>query len=109
MGEHAPPRSLQQLRAEWRERLQSARDRAAAQVDDMGLADLRALRATIGEEMERVEERLPDPGPVEPGPMTRAAAEHVQDALQYTRCSAEQLVAHELRAGLRPRRGGTGD
>ena len=100
MSEHAPPRSLQQLRAEWRERMRAARDRAAAQVDDMGLADLRALRATIEEEMERVEERLPDPGPVETkGPMTaEQQAEHVQAALQYHALQVrKQLVTHELR------------
>lgn len=100
MSEHGPPQSLRQLRAEWRERLQSARDRAAAQVDEMGLADLRALRATIEEEMERVEARLPDPGPVETkGPITaEQQAEHVQAALQYHALQVrKQLVTHELR------------
>ncbi|WP_263784315.1 hypothetical protein [Salinibacter grassmerensis] len=100
MGTHGPPRSLRQLRAEWRERLRTARDRAIAQVDDMGLADLRALRATIEEEMERVEKRLPDPGPVETkGPMTaEQQAQHVQAALQYHASQVrKQIVAHELR------------
>ncbi len=100
MGEHASPRSLQQLRAEWRERLRQARDRAAAQVDEIGLADLRALRATIKEEIKRVEKQLPDPGPVETkGPMTvEQQAQHVQAALQYNALQVrKQLVAHELR------------
>lgn len=100
MNENTPPQSLHQLRAEWRERLRSARDRAAAQVDDMGLADLRALRATIREEMGRLEDRLPDPGPVETkGPMTaEEQAQHVQDALQYNALQVrKQIVAHELR------------
>ncbi|GEM_PF-5795460 len=100
MTENAPPHSLQQLRAEWRERLCTARDRAAAQVDEMGLADLRALRATIEEEMDRVKERLPDPGPVETkGPMTaEQQAQHVQDALQYHALQVrKQIVTHELR------------
>jgi len=95
-----PPTSLHQLRAEWRDRLRSARDRAVAQIDEMGLADLRALRATIKEEMERLEERLPDPGPVETkGPMTaEEQARHVRDALQYNALQVrKQVVAHELR------------
>jgi hypothetical protein len=96
----APPNALHQLRAEWRDRLRAAADRATAQVDEMGLADLRALRATIAEEMERLEERLPDPGPVETkGPMTaEEQAQHVQDALQYNALQVrKQLVTHELR------------
>lgn len=94
------PRSLQQLRAEWRERLRTACDRAIDQVDALGLADLRALRATIKEEMGRLEERLPDPGPVEAkGPMTaEEQAEHVQAALQYNALQVrKQVVQHELR------------
>lgn len=88
--------SLQQLRAEWRERLRSACDRAVAQVDDMGLADLRALRATIEEELDDLEERLPDPGPVEAkGPMTaEEQAAHVQTALQYNALQVRRRVVH---------------
>jgi hypothetical protein len=100
MSEDAPPRSLRQLRAEWRERLRRARDHAVAQADDLGLADLRALRATIEEERARVEKRLPDPGPVETkGPMTaEQQARHVQDALQYHTLEVrKQIVVHELR------------
>jgi hypothetical protein len=96
----SPPTSLHQLRAEWRDRLRAARDRAGAQVDGMSLADLRALRATIEEEMERLEERLPTPGPIETkGPMTaEAQAQHVQDALQYNALQVRrQVVTHELR------------
>lgn len=96
----APPTSLHQLRDEWRERLRTASDRAVAQVEEMGLADLRALRATIEEEMERLEKRLPDPGPVETkGPMTaEEQAQHVQDALQYNALQVrKQVVTHELR------------
>ncbi|WP_103026754.1 hypothetical protein [Salinibacter altiplanensis] len=100
MSKDIPPRSLRQLRAEWRERLRLARDRAVAQIDDLGLADLRALRATIEEEMERLEGRLPEPGPVETkGPMTaEQQARHVQEALRYHALQVrKQLVAHDLR------------
>jgi len=96
----APLASLHQLRGEWRERLRTASDRATAQVAEMGLADLRALRDTIEEEMERLKERLPDPGPVETkGPMTaEEQAQHVQDALQYNALQVRrQVVTHELR------------
>jgi len=95
-----PSRSLQQLRDEWRERLRAARDRAVEQIEDLGLADLRALRATIEEEMHRLTDRLPDPGPVEArGPMTaEEQAQHVQDALQYNALQVrKQVVQHELR------------
>jgi hypothetical protein len=96
----APSRSLQQLRDEWRERLRAACDRATEQVEDMGMADLRALRTTIEEEMEILTDRLPDPGPVETrGPMTaEEQAQHVQDALQYNALQVrKQVVQHELR------------
>lgn len=96
----ASSRPLQQLRAEWRERLRSACDRAVAQVDDMGLADLRALRATIDEELEDLSDRLPDPGPVEAkGPMTTdEQAAHVQTALRYNALQVRRhVVHHELR------------
>jgi hypothetical protein len=92
--------SLQQLRAEWRDRLRSACDRATAQVQELGLADLRALRETIDEEMGVLEDRLPDPGPLEArGPMTaEEQAEHVQAALQYNALQVRrQVVHHELR------------
>ncbi len=92
--------TLQQLRAEWRDRLRAACDRAAAQVQEMGLADLRALRETIDEEMASLEERLPNPGPVEArGPMTaEEQAEHVQAALRYNALQVRrQVVHHELR------------
>lgn len=64
------------------------------------MADLRALRATIEEEMERLAERLPAPGPVEArGPMTaEEQAQHVQAALQYNALQVRrQVVHHELR------------
>lgn len=96
----ASPSSLQQLRAEWRERLRAACDRAREQVADLGLADLRALRATIEEEMERLEADLPAPGPVQArGPMTaEEQAQHVQTALQYNALQVRrQVVQHELR------------
>lgn len=95
-----PPNALHQLRAEWHDRLRAARDRAAEQIEDLGIADLRALRATIEEEMDRLEDRLPDPGPVQvKGPMTaEEQAQHVQDALQYNALQVrKQLVDHELR------------
>jgi hypothetical protein len=95
-----PSHSLQQLRAEWRERLRAACDRATEQVSDMGIADLRALCATIEEEMDALEDRLPAPGPIEAqGPMTaEEQAQHVQDALQYNALQVRrQVVAHELR------------
>jgi len=100
MRDDAPPQSLSELRAEWRKRLRAARDRAAEQVDDLGPADLRALRATIDEELERLEDRLPTPGPVETkGPMTaEEQARHVQDALRYNALQVRRrLVDHELR------------
>jgi len=92
--------SLQQLRAEWRDRLRSACDRATAQVQDLGLADLRALRETLDEEMARLEERLPTPGPVQAkGPMTaEEQAEFVQAALRYNALQVRrQVVHHALR------------
>lgn len=92
--------SLQQLRAEWRARLRSACERAAEQVDTLGLADLRALRDTIDEEMTALEEHLPAPGPVAAkGPMTaEEQAEHVRTALRYNALQVRrQVVHHELR------------
>jgi len=92
--------SLQQLRSEWRERLRGACDQAAAQVRELGPADLRALRDTIDEELERLEEHLPAPGPVEAqGPMTaEEQAGYVQAALQYSALEVRrQVVQHELR------------
>ncbi|HKL88722.1 MAG TPA: hypothetical protein VJ884_06920 [Salinibacter sp.] len=100
MPSDAPPSSLQQLRTEWRERLRAACDRAHDQVDDMGLADLRALRATIEEEMDRLEDRLPRPGPMQAqGPMTaEEQAQYVEHALQYNALQVRcQVVQHELR------------
>jgi len=94
------PQTLRQLRDEWRERLRAACDRAREQIDGMRLADLRALRATIDEEMDRVEVRLPRPGPVQAkGPMTaQEQAQHVQAALQYNALQVRrQVVQHELR------------
>jgi hypothetical protein len=91
---------LQRLRAEWRERLRVACDRAVEQVDALGLADLRALRDTIDEEMAALEAQLPAPGPVEAkGPMTaEEQAEHVQTALRYNALQVRrQVVHHELR------------
>ena len=95
-----PPRSLQQLRAEWRERLRRAQERAAEQVADMGIADLRALRETIREEMGALADELPEPGPVAArGPMSAGEqARHVQAALQYNALQVrKQVVQHELR------------
>lgn len=92
--------SLQQLRTEWRERLRRACDEATAQVQDLGLADLRALRATLDEEMAAYEEQLPAPGPVAAkGPMTaEEQAEYVQTALTYHALQVRrQVVQHELR------------
>jgi hypothetical protein len=92
--------SLRQLRGEWRERLRRACDRAAAQVRDLGVADLRALRATIDEELTALREQLPEPGPMEArGPMTaEEQAESVQTALQYNALQVRrQIVQHELR------------
>jgi hypothetical protein len=92
--------TLHRLRAEWRDRLRAARDRATAQVEEMGVADLRALQVTIEEEMERLEEHLPDPVPLEArGPMSSAEqAQHVQRALQYNALRVrKQIVTHELR------------
>jgi hypothetical protein len=96
----ASPNSLHRLRAEWRERLRAARDRATEQVSEMGIADLRALRTTIAEEMERLEAHLPDPIPLEArGPMSAdEQAQHVQTALQYNALQVrKQIVSHELR------------
>jgi hypothetical protein len=96
----APTHSPQQLRDEWRERLRAACDRAVEQVDGMTVANLRALRATIDEEMARLDERLPAPGPVAArGPMTaEEQAEHVQTALRYHALQVRrQVVQHELR------------
>lgn len=96
----APPGSLQQLRAEWRERLRAASDRATEQVEGMSMSDLRALRETIAEEMETLEERLPDPSPLGArGAMTaEAQVQHVQRALQYNALQVrKQIVHHELR------------
>jgi NADP-dependent 3-hydroxy acid dehydrogenase YdfG len=95
-----PSHSLQQLRKEWRERLRAACDRAVEQVDGMTVANLRALRATIDEEMARLDERLPAPGPVAArGPMTaEEQAEDVQTALRYHALQVRrQVVRHELR------------
>lgn len=92
--------SLQQLRSEWRERLRGACDQATAQVRELGPADLRALRDTIDEELERLDEQLPAPGPVEAqGPMTaEEQAGYVQAALQYNALEVRrQVVQHELR------------
>jgi hypothetical protein len=92
--------TLDTLRAEWRERLETARDRAREQVDSMGVADLRALRATIREERDALEENLPTPGPIAvQGPMTAdEQAAHVRHALQYNALQVrEQVVSHALR------------
>jgi hypothetical protein len=92
--------SLQQLRAEWRERLRRACDEAAEQVETLDLADLRALRSTIDEELDVLAEQLPDPGPVAAkGPMTaEEQAAHVQTALRYHALQVRrQVVQHELR------------
>jgi NADP-dependent 3-hydroxy acid dehydrogenase YdfG len=92
--------SLQQLRDEWRDRLRAACDRAVEQVDGMTVANLRALRATIDEEMARLDERLPTPGPVQAqGPMTaEEQAEHVKTALRYNALQVRrQVVQHALR------------
>jgi len=97
MRDAAPP---QQLRAEWRDRLRLACNQAAEQVDTLGMADLRAFRTTIEEEMDRIAERLPTPGPVETkGPMTaEEQAQYVQEALQYNALQVRKQVAdHELR------------
>jgi hypothetical protein len=91
---------LQQLRTEWRDRLRTACDQAAEQVEAMGMADLRALRTTIQEEMDRLAKRLPTPGPVEAkGPMTaEEQAQYVQEALQYNALQVrKQVVDQELR------------
>lgn len=92
--------ALHTIRENWRERLRSASDRAAQQVDGMGIADLRALRATIREELDELKEQLPEPIPLEGrGPMTAdEQAKHVRTALQYNALQVrEQVVAHELR------------
>lgn len=96
----APTGSLTYLRSEWRQRLRKARDRAVEQVEGLSISDLRALRATIAEEMAELKERLPDPGPIEAkGPMTaEEQAQHVQHALQYNALQVrKQVVGHELR------------
>ena len=97
-----PTGSLQQLREEWRERLRKASERAAAQVDDMGLADLRALRETIDDEIRRLEDRLPGPGPVAvKGPMSaEEQARHVQNALQYNALQLGPAVSCEALGGV---------
>ena len=92
--------SLSAARAEWRTRLRAARNDAAAQVKDLGLADLRALRATLQEELEALKGQLPAPGPIDAkGPMQPdAQAAYVERALQYNAVQVrEQVVAHELR------------
>lgn len=92
--------SIRPIRAEWRKRLRTASNRATEQVADMGMADLRALRKTIQEEMDKLEERLPDPGPIETkGPMTaEEQAGYVQDALEYNELQVrKRIVSHELR------------
>jgi len=92
--------SLQHLRAEWRERLRQACDDATAQVESLGPADLRALRATIDEELETLHEQLPAPGPIAAtGPMTaEEQAAHVQTALRYHALTVRrQVIQHELR------------
>ena len=94
------PNSLSATRAEWRTRLRAARDDAAAQVKDLGLADLRALRATLQEELDALEGQLPAPVPIDAkGPMQPdAQAAYVARALQYNAVQVrEQVVAHELR------------
>lgn len=93
-------RALHPVRAEWRDRLQTARDDAQAQVKELGLADLRALRATLDEELEAVADALPEPAPLEArGPMaTDAQAQYVQQALRYNALQVRrQMVAHALR------------
>jgi len=100
MSDTSPNSSLHRLRAEWRERLRAARDRATEQVSEMGIADLRALRATIAEEMDRLEAHLPDPIPLEArGPMSAdEQAQHVQTALHHNALQVrKQVVSHELR------------
>lgn len=92
--------ALHTIRENWRERLRAASDRAAQQVDGMGIADLRALRTTIREELDALREQLPDPIPLEGrGPMTTdEQAKHVRTALQYNALQVrEQVVHHELR------------
>jgi hypothetical protein len=94
------PATLHRLRDDWHDRLRAARDRAAEQVDGMGVADLRALRTTIDEEMDRLADTLPAPGPVPArAPMTaEEQAEHVRHALQYSALEVRRrIVDHELR------------
>ncbi|PSQ96665.1 MAG: hypothetical protein BRD55_05130 [Bacteroidetes bacterium SW_9_63_38] len=102
--------SLQQLRAEWRERLRSACDDATTQARDLGLADLRALRDTIDEALARLDDELPAPGPVEAqGPVTaEKQAAYVEAALRYNALQVRrQAVQHELRRrALGPAEGG---
>ncbi|MFP4228381.1 MAG: hypothetical protein ACLFTE_06095 [Salinivenus sp.] len=95
-----PSDQLHPIRAECRARLRTARDEAAAQVKELGLADLRALRETLQEELDAVAASLPSPGPLEAkGPMrTDAQAEYVERALRYNALRVRhQLVSHELR------------
>ncbi len=92
--------ALHTIRENWRERLRSASDQAAAQVKELGIADLRALRTTIREEIDALKEQLPEPMPLEGrGPMTAdEQAKHVRTALQYNALQVrEQVVHHELR------------
>ena len=91
---------LPPARAEWRTRLRAARDDVAAQVKDLGFADLRALRATLQEELDALENQLPAPSPIDAkGPMQPdAQAAYVERALQYNAVQVrKQVVAHELR------------
>lgn len=92
--------ALPPARAEWRTRLQAARDDAVAQVEELGLSDLRALRATLQEELDALAEQLPAPGPPDTkGPMQPdAQAAYVARALQYNAVQVrKQVVVHELR------------
>ena len=66
----------------------------------MGIADLRALRETIQEELDALADDLPEPGPLAAkGPMSAGEqARHVQTALQYNALQVRvQVVQHELR------------
>lgn len=92
--------SLQQLRSEWRDRLQEASEQATEQVSGMDVANLRALRTTIREEKDALRSRLPDPGPLAAAEPRTAdeQARHVRDALRYAGLKVrEQIVEHELR------------
>jgi hypothetical protein len=95
-----PPNALSPARAEWRARLEAARDDVVAQVQELGLADLRALRATLQEELDALADQLPSPGPLDAkGPMQPdAQAEYVARALEYNAVQVrKQVVSHELR------------